>query len=43
MIRTFNILAIAIIAGVTAGYSEEMFRAIIAAGVVWIHYDIPRR
>jgi hypothetical protein len=43
MIKTIFVLAMAIIAGVTAGYSEEMFRAIIATGIVWIHYDMPRR
>jgi hypothetical protein len=43
MNKTFIVLVLATIAGVTAGYSESLFRAIVAAGVIWIYYDMPRR
>ena len=42
MIRTIFVLALAIIAGNLAGYSEELFRAITAAGLVMIYYEMPR-
>jgi hypothetical protein len=43
MSKPFIVLLLATIAGVTAGYSEELYRAIVAAGVIWIYYDMPRR
>jgi hypothetical protein len=42
MIKTFIVLVLATIAGVIAGYSEELFRAIVAAGVIWIYYYMPK-
>jgi hypothetical protein len=34
------VLVLATIAGVAAGYSEELFRAIVATGIVWIYYEV---
>ena len=43
MSNTFFVFALATIAGVAAGYSEDLFRAIVATGVVWIYHDILRK
>lgn len=43
MSNTFIVFVLAAIAGVTAGYSEELFRAIVATGIVWIYYAVIRR
>lgn len=40
MIKELFVLALAIIAGNLAGYSEELFRAIIAVGIVMIYYEV---
>jgi len=40
MNETFIVFALATIAGVAAGYSEELFRAIDVVGVVWIYYEV---
>lgn len=40
MNSTFIVFVLAAIAGVAAGYSEELFRAIVATGVVWIYYEV---
>jgi hypothetical protein len=42
MNKTFTVLALATIAGVTAGYSEELYRAIVVIGIVWIYYYMPK-
>ena len=42
MDKTFTVFALATIAGVAAGYSEDLFRAIVATGVVWIYYYMPK-
>ena len=40
MSNTFFVFVLASIAGVAAGYSEDLFRAIVATGVVWIYYEV---
>jgi hypothetical protein len=40
MSNTFIVFALATIAGVAAGYSEDVFRAIVATGIVWIYYEV---
>ena len=40
MIKELFVLILASIAGVAAGYSEELFRAIVASGIVWIYYEV---
>lgn len=42
MNKTFIVLVLATIAGVTSGYSEELFRAIVVIGIVWIYYYMPK-
>jgi hypothetical protein len=42
MSKTFIVLVLATIAGVTAGYSESLFRAIVVIGIVWIYYYMPK-
>jgi len=43
MIKELFVLALATIAGVFAASSEELFRATIAAGIVLIYVEIPRK
>ena len=43
MIKTLVVLALAIIAGDVASYSEGFFRATITAGLILIYYDMPER
>lgn len=40
MNKELVVLAVAIIAGNLAAYSDELFRAIIAAGIVMIYYEV---
>jgi hypothetical protein len=40
MIKELFVLALATIAGVISAYSDELFRAIIAAGIVMIYYEV---
>jgi hypothetical protein len=40
MIKELFVLALAIIAGNLAAYSDELFRAIITAGIVMIYYEV---
>lgn len=40
MIKELFVLALAIIAGNLAAYSEELFRTIIAAVIVMIYYEV---
>jgi hypothetical protein len=42
MIKELFVLALATIAGVIAAYSEELFRAIITAGIFLLYVDMPR-
>ena len=42
MIKGLFVLALATIAGVIAAYSEELFRAIITAGIFLLYVDMPR-
>ena len=42
MSKELFVLALATIAGVLAAYSEELFRAIITAGIFLIYVEIPR-
>jgi hypothetical protein len=43
MNETFIVFALATIAGVAAGYSEDLFRAIIATEIILIYYAVIRR
>lgn len=40
MNKELIVLALAIIAGNLAAYSDELFRAIIAAGIIMIYYEV---
>jgi hypothetical protein len=42
MSKTFIVLVLATIAGVTSGYSEELYRSIVVIGIVWIYYYMPK-